>query len=42
VRRRFTTEHAISRLDQIYSGLGVQRRPARRAQSASKLQEIYK
>jgi len=42
VRRRFATEHAISRLDQIYSGLGVQRRPARRAQSASKLQEIYK
>ena len=42
VRRRFTTEHALARLDQIYSGLGVQRRPARRAQSASKLQEIYK
>ena len=40
VRRRYTTEHAIARLDQIYSGLGVQRRPARRAQSASKLQEI--
>jgi glycosyltransferase involved in cell wall biosynthesis len=42
VRRRFTTEHAVARLDQIYSGLGVQRRPARRAQSARKLQEIYK
>jgi glycosyltransferase involved in cell wall biosynthesis len=40
VRRRFTTEQAIARLDQIYSGLGVQRRPARRAQPASKLQEI--
>lgn len=42
VRRRFTTEHAIARLDQIYSGLGVRRRPARRAQSASKLLEISK
>jgi glycosyltransferase involved in cell wall biosynthesis len=42
VRRRYTTEHAIARLDQIYSGLGVQRRPARRAQTESKLQEIYK
>jgi glycosyltransferase involved in cell wall biosynthesis len=42
IRRRFTTEHAIERLDQVYSGLGVRRRPARRAHTAGKLQEIYK
>jgi glycosyltransferase involved in cell wall biosynthesis len=42
IRRRFTTEHAIERLDQIYSGLGVRRGPPRRSQAAAKLQEIYK
>lgn len=42
IRRRFTTEHALERLDQIYSGLGLIRRPARRAHAAGKLQEIYK
>ena len=42
IRRRFTTAHAIERLDQIYSGLGVIRRPARRAQARAKLQEICK
>jgi glycosyltransferase involved in cell wall biosynthesis len=42
VRRRYTTEQALARLDQIYSGLGVLRQPARRAQTDTKLQEIYK
>ncbi len=42
IRRRFTTGHALERLDQIYTGLGVSRRPARRAHAAGKLQEIYK
>jgi glycosyltransferase involved in cell wall biosynthesis len=42
IRRRFTAAHAIERLDQIYSGLGVTRRPARRAHARAKLQEIYK
>lgn len=42
IRRRFTTAHAIERLDKIYSGLGVTRRPARRAHAAAKLQEICK
>jgi glycosyltransferase involved in cell wall biosynthesis len=42
IRRRFTTEHALERLDQIYSGLGVRRRPPRSAPASRKLQEIYK
>ncbi len=42
IRRRFTTEHAVERLDQIYSGLGVRRAPPRRAHTSRKLQEIYK
>jgi glycosyltransferase involved in cell wall biosynthesis len=42
VRRRFTPEHAMERLDQVYSGLGIARRPARRAHAARKLQEILK
>ena len=42
IARRFTTAHTVERLDQIYSGLGVIRRPARRAHAAAKLQEIYK
>ena len=42
VRRRFTAEHALARLDQLYSGLGVRRGPARAAHPARKLQEIYK
>jgi len=42
IRRRFTTEHALERLDQVYAGLGVRRRPPRRPHTARKLQEIYK
>ena len=42
IRRRFTTGHAMERLDQVYSGLGLTRRPARRAHAAGKLQEICK
>jgi glycosyltransferase involved in cell wall biosynthesis len=42
IRRRFTAAHALERLDQIYSGLGVKRRAPRRAQAARKLQEICK
>ena len=42
VRRRFTPGHALARLDQLYSGLGVRRGPTRAAQPARKLQEICK
>jgi len=42
IRRRFTTEHALERLDQVYAGLGVRRRPPRRSPPARKLQEIFK
>jgi len=42
IRRRFTTEHALERLDQVYTGLGVRRGPPRSTQPARKLQEIFK
>jgi glycosyltransferase involved in cell wall biosynthesis len=42
IRRRFTTGHAMERLEQIYSGLGIHRRTSRRAHAAGKLQGIYK
>jgi glycosyltransferase involved in cell wall biosynthesis len=39
VARRYTIEHAIERLDQIYAALGVQRRVRRKLRNTARLQE---